>query len=54
MSRAARTFFTRILPPVLVFVLAAAALEAYVRIRQLPMKPHVVLAALGKVAGVRR
>src|SRR5947209_14416100 len=37
MSRAARTFFTRILPPVLVFVLAAAALEAYVRIRQLPM-----------------
>jgi NitT/TauT family transport system permease protein len=37
LQRAARTFVTRILPPVLVFVLVAAALEAYVRIRHLPM-----------------
>ncbi|HSV15793.1 MAG TPA: ABC transporter permease [Tepidisphaeraceae bacterium] len=36
-SRAVRTFVTRILPPVLVFVCAAVALELYVRIRQLPM-----------------
>jgi NitT/TauT family transport system permease protein len=37
LQRAAHTFITRVLPPVLVFVIVAAGLEVYVRVRHLPM-----------------
>src|SRR5206468_12512834 len=37
MDRLLRFLMAKVLPPILVFVLAAAALEAYVRLRHVPM-----------------